>query len=241
MSGTSRWHFLGFYGLLPFLPAALQGGLTCWWRGGREPWERQRQYTIAPWVRPEFAQRFRMWERAVDRVCGAFHHCRSVNLSMRLEMINLNVGDAFRWQVGVPRGLLIVHSYRDPRLVRFCLGWQDRVLIDPTRQKPILAEAMRDVLPAVIRDRARKGHFSEEVYSGLSRNLPLLEALVRQAPVDDVEIFDREELARCLQKTALGIGKDSQGLARLSPALALLKWLTVQAAPRPALVVRPLI
>lgn len=241
VSGTSRWHFLGYYGLVPFLPSAWQAGFQCWWHGGRVPWQRQGQHTIAPFILPEFAQRFRMWDRAVAQIRRAAHHGGSLAMSMNLEMNELNIGDVFRWEVGVPRGVMIVHPYRDPRLVCFSLGWQDRALIDPARQKPVLAEATRDVLPALIRDRLRKGHFSEELYAGLSRNLPLLQTLVRKAPIDKLEIFDREELSRCLQMTALGIGKDTQGLARLSLALALLKWLTVQAAPRPTFARRPLV
>jgi asparagine synthase (glutamine-hydrolysing) len=226
--GSSRWRYLGPFGLVHFLPSAWQAGLACWWRGGQVAWERQRECTIAPWVRPEFARRCGLWQRAVERLRRTSHRCRPLALSVALESLDLNVGDAVRWELAVPRGLLTVHPYRDPRLVRFCLGWQGRMWIDPARQKPILADAMRDVLPAAIRERRRKGHFNEVFFTGLTRNLPVLESIVQRAPVDDLDLLDKGELLRCLHKAALGIGEDTLGVARLSLTLCVLKWLTTQ-------------
>jgi len=113
---------------------------------------------------------------------------------------------------------------------------------DPRRQKPILADAMRDVLPAVIRERSGKGHFNEVFFGGLARNLPSLERLVREAAVDDLEMVDKGKLLSCLQKAALGIGDCAPGWDRLNLTLAVLKWLTVErnSRGRSALDIRPL-
>jgi asparagine synthase (glutamine-hydrolysing) len=112
--------------------------------------------------------------------------------------------------------------------------------MDPSRQKPILADAMRDVLPAKIRERSGKGHFNEVFFTGLARNRPQLEALVERAPVDDLELLDKGALLRCLQQAALGIGSGAQGVDRLSLTLCLLKWLTQQQDRVPSPEVRPL-
>jgi asparagine synthase (glutamine-hydrolysing) len=180
-----------------------------------------------------------MWPRIVERLRQTHPRGRSLALAMALEAMRLNVGDAVRWELGVPHGLMSVHPFRDPRLVCYCLGWQGRLPSNPLRQKPILADALHDVLPALIRNRPGKGHFNEVFYRGLARNRPLLEALVQRAPVDDLEILDKAELIRCLNQAALGVGPSGPGGDRLNLTLCLLKWLTTQqealSRPRPAL------
>jgi asparagine synthase (glutamine-hydrolysing) len=225
---SSRWRFLGSYGLAPFVPCALRPGLGTWWRRGRVSWDRQSECTIAPWIRPEFSRRFGMWQRGIDRLRRTYHRCRPLPLSVAIETMEMNVGDVVRWELGVPHGLMIAHPFRSPRLVCFALGLQGRFEADPTRQKPLLADALRDVLPPMIRDRVGKGHFNEVFYRGLSRNLPMLESLVERAPVDDLELLDRPALLDGLRQAALGIGESTLGVDRLNLTLAVLKWLTVQ-------------
>jgi len=74
------------------------------------------------------------------------------------------------------------------------------------------------------------------LFTGLVRNLPLLELIVECAPVDDLDLLDKSELLRCLHKAALGIGI-SRGVDRLSLTLCVLKWLSLQdrwlRAPQP--------
>jgi len=236
------WRYLKRYGLLYLLPAVLRGGLGCWWRSGLIAWEKQQGHTIGPWMRPEFAQRQGLWQRSVDRLRQRSSRCRPLALSIALEALEFGVGDAFCWEVGAPRGVHVAQPFFDPRLVRFCLGFQGRMATDPRRQKPILADAMRDVLPAVIRERSGKGHFNEVFFGGLARNLPRLERLVREAPVDDLEMVDKDKLLGCLQKAALGIGDCAPGWDRLNLTLSVLKWLTVErnSRGRSALSVRPL-
>jgi asparagine synthase (glutamine-hydrolysing) len=237
----SPWRYLGRYGLHYFLPAPLQGGIGCWRRGGRVAWERQQAYTIGPWVRPQFARQQGLWQRSVERLQSRSDRCRPLALSMALEALEFGVGDAFRWEVGAPNGVHVAQPFLDPRLVRFCLGFQGRISTDPNRQKPILADALRDVLPAVIRERPGKGHFNEVFFGGLARNLRSLEALVERAPVNDLEIVDKAELLCCLHKAALGVGECAPGWDRLNLTLSLLKWLTSQreSCDRPALSIRP--
>src|SRR5207244_1803043 len=101
--------------LAHFLPS-LRPGLRCWWRRGYASWEQQREWTIAPWVRPEFSRQFGLWDRAVARLRRSSHRCRPLALSVALDMLDLSVGDATRWELGVPRGLMTAHPYFDPRL-----------------------------------------------------------------------------------------------------------------------------
>jgi asparagine synthase (glutamine-hydrolysing) len=237
----SSWRYLGRYGFRYFLPAALRGGLGCWWHDGRVGWECQQGHTLGPWVRPEFARRHGLWQRSVEHLRRKSNRCRPLALSMALEALEFGIGDAFRWEVGAPAGVHVVQPFLDSRLICFCLGFQGRVAADPKRQKPILADAMRDVLPEIIRERPGKGHFNEVFFGGLARNLSSLERLVEQSPVDDLEFVDKAELLRCLHKAALGVGDCAPGWDRLNLTLSALKWLTMQGNPvdRPALAIRP--
>jgi len=54
-----------------------------------------------------------------------------------------------------------------------------------------------------------QGHFDELYYRGLGRNLHRLEKLVREAPIDDLAVFDRRALLRHLEEASL--------VARLPP------------------------
>jgi asparagine synthase (glutamine-hydrolysing) len=227
---TSRWRFLGPYGFSYLVPSWLRPGLGHWWRGGYASWQNQREFTIGPWVLKRFAQRHGLRQRAVDRLRRTYRGCRPVALSFALEMLDLSIGDVIRWVLGVPRGLLTTHPYHDPRLIRFGLGIQKCCWPEPGKQKPILAEAMRDVLPEEIRTRKGKSHFNEVFFIGLSRNLPMLERLVDIAPVDDLELLDKPTLLNCLRQAALGIGHSAQGVDRLNLTLCLLKWIGMQEA-----------
>jgi hypothetical protein len=57
---------------------------------------------------------------------------------------------------------------------------------------------MRDLLPDLIRNRRREGHTNAVYYLGLARNFPALEALVRQAPSEALEMFDQDRSVQCL-------------------------------------------
>jgi asparagine synthase (glutamine-hydrolysing) len=228
----SAWKFLGPCGFANLLPAWMRAGLGHWWHGGYAGGRQQNQWTIAPWVLPDFARHFCLRGRALANIHSTFHSCRPVGLSLALGGIRGQYGDFARWYVAAPQGMVLTHPFLDPRVLCLGLGIQSRVRPQPGAQKPILAAALRGILPACILDRPRKGHFNEVYYVGLSRNLPYLEALVQQAPIDDLGLFDRSALLDCLQQTALGNATDAQSLSRLNSRLCLLKWLTLQRQQR---------
>lgn len=243
-SKISPWRFLYHVGLINLLPAGMRPGASVWLRRGYADWPHQRQWTIPPWIVPQFVRRYALRSRAIGHIRRTFSSCRPVGLSVALASIGYNVGDAVRWSLAAPRGIHVAHPFFDPRVLRFGLGMQTRVKPEPGRRKAVLVEAMRGVLPERILNRPGKTHFNEVYFVGLARNLPALEALVRHAPVDDLHLLDKAVLLDCLQQAALGIAGDAPGTDRLTLTLALLSWLSVQAEGRPeveptAEVVRP--
>ena len=154
--------------------------------------------------------------------------CRPVALSLMLAALKAHNGDTCRWYMAAPRGIVMAHPFLDPRLVQLGLGIKLRFRQEPGRQKPILAHALRDVLPAAIRDRRGKGHFNEIYYAGLARHLPTLETLIRRAPVEDLGWVDKGVLVECLRQAALGVDPSGFGVSQLEITLSLLAWLSLQ-------------
>ena len=183
---------------LPIFCPPGRAGLGAWWRGGYADWTRQNEWTIAPWVLPDFARRHGLSGRALNNSRRVFHAGHSMGLSLALRSIGEHCGDFSRWHLAAPQGMVLTHPFLDPRVLCLGLGIQTRVRPQPGTQKPILAAAMRDILPDVILKAPRKGHFNEVYYMGLSRNLQSLEALIQQAPVDGSGIFDKTVLLDCL-------------------------------------------
>src|SRR5262249_22142467 len=72
----SIWKLLGPFGFANLMPAWARMGLKTWWRGGYADWSRQNEWTIAPWILPDFARRFGLRSRALASIRRTFHTCR---------------------------------------------------------------------------------------------------------------------------------------------------------------------
>jgi len=201
-------------------------GVGNWLRGGYATWHRQTEWTISPWIRPDFARRMDLRGRSLANLRSLYHACRPVGLSMSLASIRMYQEGFSRLYLAAPHGMVLTHPFLDLRVFSLGLGMQSRVLPQPGGQKPVLAAAMRGILPECILSRPRKGDFNEAYYMGLSRNLRRLEALVEQAPVDDLGFLDKARLLDCLQRAALGNAGDVGALLQFNGTLSLLLWLT---------------
>jgi asparagine synthase (glutamine-hydrolysing) len=221
---SSVWTILRPCGLAPLMPAWARAGLRALFHQGYAGWKHQNFWTIAPWVLPDFARRGRLRDRALDNVRRQFHSAGSVVESEALERVRSAVGDWGRYTLAAPLGILAAHPFRDPRVFRYGLGIRTRIRPVPGSQKPILAEAMRDVLPASIRRRRRKTHYNSVYYAGLSRNQAYLEQMIRRSPAEELGLFDTAALLECLQQAVLGISSP-HGVISLDNTLSILKWL----------------
>jgi asparagine synthase (glutamine-hydrolysing) len=227
----SFWRYLYPFGIAHVLPAWMRVGIGASLRGGFASWETLTEWTIAPWVNRAFAKDHRMHRVGVQNVHRIYHRYRDVGMSQSIYNLLTHVSDYSRWHLAAPHGILLAHPFLDPRLICFGLGMLTRYQPDPNHRKAILAESMRDVLPEAIRTRQSKGAFNEVYARGLARNLPALQQLVREAPIDDLGILDKNVLLTCLNKAALGAGQGLMGSIRLNVTLTFLEWLTLQDKP----------
>jgi len=241
--GRNWWSILRRYGMALLLPVWLQPGLGALFHGGFAPWAKMNHFTIPPWIRRGFARRYDLRGRALENIRRIYSACRPFGLSLALAAIANRTGASTRWYHAAPGGLSTAHPFLDPRLLCHCLGFRARFQPSPEKEKAVLAEAVRDVLPRNILERRRKGHFNEPVFRGLAQALPRLEALIRTSPLDGMGILDTTALVECLHAAALGIGGDAAIISRLHLTLSFVLWLSKQEEwlrdeEPPALIVR---
>lgn len=228
----NRWEVLKTFGLAGLGWRWLSGGL---WRNPAGL-NAQDEYTVPPWVVPSFAHDYQLRQRAMDNYRKTYRQGPNTTLSVTLSGLTNRAGDVLRWSVAAPLGIVIAHPFLDRRLLALGLGIQMRLRPEPGRKKPVLAEAMGGILPDEIAGRRAKGCFDEVYYLGLARNLPYLEAMVQNAPLGALGMFDKNILIPQIEEASLGGAKANQ-LHRLDITLSLIKWLGMQEegrrAPRP--------
>ena len=201
------------------LPVRARDGLRPFLAGGRAPFENQSERTLPPWFTKEFARRNRLQARAM-----AFQPLQSESHLFNARDIAFSVGEWYRWYIGSPHGINITHPFWDARVISLVLGLPKIIQAVPEQSKPVLAAAMRDVLPEKIARRSRKSHFGE-LLAGYARHQQALERLIVESQVDP-EMIDKAVLLDCLRKAALGIYGQGVGVARLRIALSYLSWLS---------------
>ncbi len=223
------WPILYSFGIQPLLPLGIRGGIGPLFRGGSSDWLHLTEFTVPPWVRPGYAQRYALRDRARAHARRSRKAGRPHLLSVALDRIVGRWGDLGRWYISAPRSILVEHPFLDPRLIRFMLGVHARAPPQPrTISKPVLVEAMKGILPDAIRLRPKAGFFNEPYFRGIAQHAGELERLLDSHRHALPEWLDREALVHCLRQSALGIGNDRVQMDRLNVTLSWLKWLTLR-------------
>ena len=143
---------------------------------------------------------------------------------MGVHALKRRVGLDYRWKLAAPLGVAMTNPFLDPRVASFALGALHRLRPEPGRVKPLLADAMINVLPDAIRLRSDKRPFNEVFYLGLRRNLPAVLAALDTPALTGLGMVDTGMVADALQDAAMGVtGAQSSVSAAQVPALAV--WL----------------
>ncbi|MEU9780312.1 asparagine synthase-related protein [Streptomyces phaeochromogenes] len=121
-------------------------------------------------------------------------------------------------------GLGQAAPYLDDQVVEAALAIRVAERSTPGRYKPVLAEAVRDIVPDDVLRRQTKGEYSTDFHVGLRHNRAAL-----------VEIFDGSRLARAgliddaaVRASLLGVHPTPEGLRSLSSSLGSELWLRVR-------------
>jgi asparagine synthase (glutamine-hydrolysing) len=209
------------HGLAPILPVATCDGLGPLVRGGYGRWPKPGIYSIPPWIRPGFARSHHLRAKGLQIArCG---RGMPAERASDLWALQAAVGDWSSWYLAAPLGLHTSHPFLDPALLRFCLGLPCDVRQVPGVKKPVLQEAMCEVLPEPIRTRYVKRSFNAVYWTGLVRHLPHLEAMVRGSRIHELGLLDARLLIEAMRQHAVGIGTAMAG-GRINSTLALIAW-----------------
>ncbi|MFJ9848635.1 lasso peptide isopeptide bond-forming cyclase [Streptomyces sp. NPDC101150] len=127
-------------------------------------------------------------------------------------------------------GVQLDSPFFDDRVVEAVLRVRVHEHSGPWRYKPLLAEAMRGIVPETVLGRSTKGEFSEEASSGLRRNLPAILDLFADSALAAHGLIDPGELrTRLLAPQA----DNAMGIA-LEPLIGCETWLRAATRPTPA-------
>jgi asparagine synthase (glutamine-hydrolysing) len=125
-------------------------------------------------------------------------------------------------------GLPLAAPFLDDRVVEACLTIRLHERTTPWRFKPLIVEAMRDLVPAAVLQRTTKGDFSVDGHAGLRRARAHLAALLDDPVLARLDLVD----ADALRKVCLGLYPYTLDLVALDRTLACEAWLrTLTPAP----------
>jgi asparagine synthase (glutamine-hydrolysing) len=218
---ASLWSILYQFGIEPLLPAQLQTGAGTLIRRGYGRFPDIGMFAIPPWILPDFARDYHLWDKGLMIARQGSHF--PVERSETSMGLRVAAGNWASWYLGTPKGIRISHPFLDPRLVTFCLGLPRELREQPGIRKPLLYSAMRGTLPEPIRTRRFQPSFNDVYWTGLSRNLPQLEDMILSSQIDQLGIFDKQQLIQVMRQHAIGIG-DARIGGRINASLAMIAW-----------------
>ncbi|MEW9520837.1 lasso peptide isopeptide bond-forming cyclase [Streptomyces tubercidicus] len=127
-------------------------------------------------------------------------------------------------------GVQLDSPFFDDRVIEAVLAVRADAHAGPWRYKPLLADAMRGIVPDSVLGRATKGEFSEEAGTGLRRNLPAILDLFTDSALAAHGLLDpgtlRTQLLSPQPDNAMGIA--------LEPLIGCELWLRAATRPTPA-------
>jgi asparagine synthase (glutamine-hydrolysing) len=111
--------------------------------------------------------------------------------------------------------------FLDDRVLDVCLAVAPQERSRPDAYKPLMVEAMRDVMPPASLRRTTKGEFSADVHGGRRRQRAALAAVFEAPRLSDLGLAD----ADALRRAATGLFPPQIPLFALDSTLALETWL----------------
>jgi asparagine synthase (glutamine-hydrolysing) len=168
-----RFRQLVSEGLLPKDGHSLPRRLAHLTRESVAPWVSKRHaaqlarphldFSFAPpsWIRPEWAEAVELPDRwradVLPTSLSSFSH-RHRTTPLRMARRHVNFDNVIT--CAAMRGIELRHPFYDRRLVEFLLGVPGHMLLHGDSRKYILREAMRGVLPELVRERRTKANFT---------------------------------------------------------------------------------
>ncbi|RLL69862.1 asparagine synthase-related protein [Streptomyces sp. Z26] len=98
--------------------------------------------------------------------------------------------------------------FLDDRVVTAALSVRLDARVTPWRYKPLLADAMRDIVPEAVLRRDTKGDFSEDLRVGRKRNMPAVEAVFADSTLASRGLISVDALRTALRTPQTDLSRD---------------------------------
>lgn len=99
-----------------------------------------------------------------------------------------------------------VHApFLDDGVIRACWSVASWVRTTPERSKPLLYEAMRDIVPDVVLRRRTKGNYTDLAYRGLRQHHDALRDLFTGSRLSGIGLIDEAAVCQELGRGATGL------------------------------------
>ncbi|MGW7253167.1 lasso peptide isopeptide bond-forming cyclase [Streptomyces sp. NPDC054834] len=245
---TALRHVRGYAALkrwpvLPTLAAlARPGDEAAWWRAQADgltapPPPRRRPalgWGVWPMRAPAWATGTAI-EATREALRHTANHVRPLSTDLAQHQLLLAIRSSAPWYRSLARvfadaGVQLDSPFFDDRVVEAVLAVRVHEHAGPWRYKPLLAEAMRGIVPPAVLGRSTKGEFSDEANRGLRHNLPGILELFDDSALAAHGLIDPGELRARL----LAPQPDNATRNALEPLIGCETWLRAATRPAPA-------
>lgn len=131
-------------------------------------------------------------------------------------------------ELGLVAGIRVHAPYLDDAVVRACTAVPPHDRMDAAASKPLLAAALRDLVPPAVFRRRTKGDYSAEEYRGARVAAPHLRRLIDDSRLADLGIVEPRHVRACLDRLLAGAPVP---LAAMSQLIAAECWLRASDEP----------
>lgn len=205
---VSFWDLAYQNAIVPLLPSALRRRLG------------PAVTRLPEWIRPTIARRYELHRRNYEfsLYSGQLGQKYRHSMIRGVEVLAATMG-----HLVLDDHLDVRHPFLDRRLVEYSLGLPAELTTRPYAGKWVLREAMRGIVPEVVRTRVGKGTQVERHAWALASQRPLLEPLVREPALAELGIIDATKLRTAFDEII------SQPYGRNDPHAALEQVLAIEA------------
>jgi asparagine synthase (glutamine-hydrolysing) len=215
---VSFWDLAYRNAITPLLPAALRRSL------GPEVTR------LPPWMHPDTVRRFGLRDRAIEMMlyAGAVGDKYRHAVVQSLATVSRTIG-----YVVLEDRLEVRHPFLYRPLVEFALTLPPELVVRPHARKWVLREAMRGIVPELVRTRIGKGSVSERYAWSLAAQRQLFEPLVRDSMLADLGVVNPAGLRAAFDAAPYQAGGKDEPHSALQGVLAIEAWLQMRAGRWP--------
>jgi asparagine synthase (glutamine-hydrolysing) len=215
---VSFWDLAYRNAITPLLPAALRRSL------GPEVTR------VPPWLHPDTVRRFGLRDRATEMTlyAGPVGHKYRHAVVNSLATVSRTLG-----YVVLEDRLEVRHPFLYRPLVEFALTLRPELLVRPYARKWVLREAMRGIVPELVRTRIGKGSMSERYAWSLTAQRQLLAPLVEDPMLADLGVINPAGLRAAFDAAPHQPGRKDEPHTALQGVLAIEAWLQMRAGRWP--------